>query len=430
VERAVCAAIAGKREQLVELLQTLVGFDTVTHTPGAPPRREAALQTFLADRLRRAGARVEVAVPAADLVAGHPMIPAGFDFAGRPQLVARFGRPGRGRTLLLNGHVDTVDPDPVAEWRHDPFAGDVADDAVHGRGACDMKGGVASMVMAAETLAGAGVELGGELIVNTVTEEESTGAGGLVSARTLTADAAIVPEPTRLGVGIACRGSLLATVTIPGRAGHAAIPDALEPFGTVNAIEKVELVLAAIRRLRARWRHRPGHPHLSPPDCVPTEIHGGEWIVSRPASCRLSCHIQFLPDQADERGWGSLVQREFTEAILETTAADAWLAAHPPTVEWTLAGVPPADVETGHPIVTTAVSALQAIGRPGTIAGFDNWHDGATLTVEGGIPAICLGPGDVGLAHTTREHVPIADLVDAAQAIAVTAMRFCGTAGG
>lgn len=427
-ERAICTAIAARRGQLVELLQTLVGFETTTHTPGAPPRQEASLQTFLADRLQRAGARVEIGVPSADLVAGHPMIPAGFDFAGRPQLVARFPGSGGGRTLLLNGHVDTVDVEPVGEWRHDPYAGDVVDDAVHGRGACDMKGGIASMVVAAETLATADIELAGALIVNTVTDEESTGAGGLVSAKTLTADAAIVPEPTRLAVGVACRGSLLATITIPGRAGHAAIPDAVEPYGTVNAIEKVDLVLAAIRRLRERWRLRPAHPYLAAPDCVPTEIHGGEWMVTRPASCRLSCHLQFLPDQADDHGWGTLVQQEFTEVIRAAAADDPWLAAHPPTVEWTLAGVPPAQVEPGHPIVAAAGSALVAVGRPRAITGFDNWHDGATLTVEGGIPAICLGPGDVRLAHTTGEHVPIADLVSAAQAIAVTAMRFCGTA--
>ena len=87
--------------------------------------------------------------------------------------------------------------------------------------------------------------------------------------------------------------------------------------------------------------------------------------------------------------------------------------------------MPPAEVPVDHPIVTTALGAASATGRPSKLGGLDNWHDGATLVVEAGIPAICLGPGDVRLAHTAAESVPIADLVACAQALAVTAMRFC-----
>ena len=144
-----------------------------------------------------------------------------------------------------------------------------------------MKGGVACMVLAAEVLAELGVRLAGDLIVNTVTDEESTGAGGLASARTLSADGAIVPEPTGLGAWIACRGSLLARITVEGRAGHAGIarrhPD---EGGAVNAIEKAAFLLEAIRRVRDEWALRPRHRRLSPADCVPTMVAGGQWIVS------------------------------------------------------------------------------------------------------------------------------------------------------
>ncbi len=301
-----CAAIAASEGELVELLRALVRFDTTTHVPGQPAREEAALQSYLAERLSAVGASVKNAEPDPDLIVGHAMVPGGFTFAGRPQLVARFAGVGGGKVLLLNGHIDVVDAGPPEAWAHDPFAGVVADGRVHGRGACDMKGGVACMVFAAETLARLGVRLAGELIVNTVTDEESTGAGGLVSARTLRADAAIVPEPSGLDVWIACRGSLLATITVEGRGGHAGIaPRHPDHGGAVNAIEKMALVLEGVRRLREEWALRPRHPYLSPGDCVPTIIQGGEWIVSHPASCRLDCHIHYLPEQADERGWGS-----------------------------------------------------------------------------------------------------------------------------
>lgn len=427
LEQRVCDDIASRESELVELLRSLIAFDTVTHSAGAPPRDEAALQGFLADRLRTVGAEVELVEPDAASLAGHPMVPEGFTFAGRPQLVARIRGAGRGRTLLLNGHADVVSVEPRELWEHDPFAGVVADGRIHGRGACDMKGGIASFVFAAETLARIGAPLAGDLLVNVVTEEESTGAGGLVSARTLAADAAIVAEPTGLDVWISCRGSLLPTIVVEGRAGHAGIaPAHPDDGGPVNAIEKMAIVLDAIRRLRDEWARRPRHPHLSPGDCVPTIVNGGEWIVSYPASCRLDCHIEYLPGQADERGWGSRVEAEFTDWILRAAAEDPWLAAHPPRIEWNVGGVPPAEVPADHPIVTTTLAAAQAVGRPSRLGGLDNWHDGATLVVEAGIPAICLGPGDVRLAHTHAESVPIAELTACAQAIAVAALRFCG----
>lgn len=426
-ERRVCDEIARRQDDLVELLRALVRLDTTTFDGDAPPRQEAELQELLAERLRSLGGDVRLWEPPPELIAGHPMVPDGFTFAGRPQLAARFGGTGGGRTLLLNGHIDVVSVEPLERWQHPPFEAVVADGAVHGRGACDMKGGVAAMVFAVETLARLGIRLAGDVVVNTVSEEESTGAGGLAMARSLRADAAIVPEPSGLDVWVTCRGSLLPTITVEGRAGHAGIPQRpAADGGAVNAIEKMSLVLDAVRRLRERWAAQPAHPYLSPGDCVPTKVTGGEWIVSYPASCRLDCHIEYLPDQADEAGWGSRVEREFTEWILAETARDPWLAEHPPRIAWLLGGVPPAAVPIDHPIVTTALAAASDVGADSVLGGLDNWHDGATLTVEGGIPAICVGPGDIALAHTASESVPIAELVACSQALAVTAMRFCG----
>src|ERR687898_528952 len=217
----------------------------------------------------------------AELIAGHPYVPDGFDFAGRPQLVARFPGTGGGPTLLACGHVDVVSADPRDAWTAEPFGGERRDGAVFGRGACDMKGGVAAMTFAATALAELGVRLRGDLLVNTVSEEETTGAGGLVSARTLRADAAIVPEPSALAVWVACRGSLLCTIDVEGRAGHAGIARRHHADGgAVNAIEKAAYVLEAIRRLNEEWTLRPPHPYLAPAECVTTAIHGGEWIVS------------------------------------------------------------------------------------------------------------------------------------------------------
>ena len=284
------------------------------------------------------------------------MVPEGLTFEGRPQLVARFRGSGGGRTLLLNGHVDVVDVEPRANWKlGDPFAAEVSEGRLYGRGTCDMKGGVASMVVAACTLAALGVPLAGDLIVNTVTEEESTGAGGLFAARLLQADAAIVPEPSSLAVWVACRGSLLPRIIVRGRAGHAGIaPLPPQQGGAVNAIEKMAVVLdggrAPARALGAAARP----PYLSAGDCVPTIITGGEWLVTYPAECALECHIEYLPYRADEHGYGTLVEREFETWIAEAAARDPWLREHPPEVVWGVGGVPPAEVAADDPIVPNA----------------------------------------------------------------------------
>jgi len=432
IEAEVVAGVARRRDDLVDLLRTLIAFDTVTHVDGAPPREEPALQHYLGERLAARGAEVHVAEPEPALVAGHPMIPEAFSFAGRPQLVARFPGTGGGRTLLLNGHVDVVDVEPRSAWASDPFGAVVRDGAVWGRGACDMKGGVACMVLAAEVLAALDVRLEGDLVVNTVTEEESTGAGGLVSARTLRADAAIVPEPSALGVLVACRGSLLARITVEGRGGHAGLPLRLPAAGgAVNAIEKAAYLIGAIRRLREEWALRPRHPHLSPADCVPTMVGGGEWLVNYPARCRLDCHIEFLPEPAAAEDHGAVrVREEFEAWIAQAAAADPWLREHPPRVEWLLGAVPPAEVSPAEPVVGTLLGVERDLGRAGRLGGLENWHDGATLIVEAGIPAVCYGPGDIYTAHGPQEHVPIAELVACAQGIALAALRFCGTRNG
>lgn len=288
-----------------------------------------------------------------------------------------------------------------------------------------MKGGVACMVIAAEVLADCDTPLAGDLLVNTVTDEESTGAGGLAAARLLKADAAIVPEPSSLQIAIACRGSLLLALTVEGRPGHAGTPPRHPALGgAVNAVEKMAYLIEALRRLREDWALRPPHPYLAAADCVPTVISGGEWIVSYPGRCRLECHVEYLPTD----GGGDpapQVRREVEDWIARAAAADAWLREHPPAVDWLPGSVPPAQVSPEEPIVQTLIGAERAAGRSGRISGFDNWHDGAWLILEAGIPTVCFGPRGLSVAHTVDEHVPIADLVSVRKP---SHLRLCGSA--
>ena len=186
----------------------MIGFNTTARTVGEPPREEAALQEYLAQRLLAVGAETDRWEPGADELAGRPLVPPGLEFRGRPQLIARIRGRGDGPSLVLNGHIDVVSAEPLEAWTTDPFGPEVRNGNLYGRGACDMKGGIAAMVMAAETIVAEGIELGGDLLIATNTDEESSGAGGVALVqRGLRANAGIVTEPTGFDVWTSCRGS-------------------------------------------------------------------------------------------------------------------------------------------------------------------------------------------------------------------------------
>ena len=431
LEQHVAAEVARRERDLTALLATLLGFDTRVPEPGHAPRDEAALQALVAARLERRGLSVRVWEPDAAALGPHRYPrPPGHSFAGRPQLAARRSGRGGGRSLLFNGHVDVVGVEPRDAWTTEPLAATARDGRIYGRGACDMKGGVAAMLVATEVLCDLGVPLLGDLLVNTVTDEESTGLGSLACARDgVRADGAVIPEPTGLKAWLGTRGSLLLSVAVEGRAGHAGYPhDPSEPGAAVNAIEKMEPVLRALRRATADWRASPElrHPHLTPGSVVPTALHAGEWLVSHPARCTLDCHVQYLPAQADADGFGTAVQAELERRVAEETAADPWLAAHPPRFTWA-GDVPPGYHGPSEPVSATLLAAMSAIGLAPEIAARTTFFDGPTFS-RAGTPAVAFGPGDVARAHAPDEFVPVAELVRAAQVLAVVAMRFCGVA--
>jgi acetylornithine deacetylase len=436
LEQRVVAAIDERHDEIVALASDLVRHDTTARAVGDQPRDERALQELLAGRLERHGATIDLFEPDGERLAGRPLVPPGLDFVGRPQLIARLAGAGGGRALVLNGHIDVVPAEALDGWTSPPRVPEIRDGLLYGRGTCDMKGGIAAMTVAAEVLAELGV-LAGDLIVATNTDEESSGAGGVALVdRGLAADGAIVTEPTGLDVWTCCRGSNYAAITVPGRAGHAEIAHpSWRSGGAVNPVEGCAVVLDALRALRSRWAADPGlaHPRLSRPDVVPTVVRAGDWPVTIPASCELVVGAMFLPAQAAADGLSGDVERE-VEAWITTWCAehDAWLAEHPPRFAWQPSAVMPYDVPDDAPLVVTTRAALEDLGHEGRLAGLDSWFDGATLSVLGGIPAVGLGPGGLGrdgapVAHAVDEHVATGDLVATAKALAVAALRFCGT---
>ncbi len=327
--------------------------------------------------------------------------------------------------------------EPRERWTSDPNRAEVRDGNLYGRGACDMKGGVAAMVFAAEVLARLGVRLHGDLIVNTVTDEESSGAGGLAAVRHgVRADAGIVTEPTAFEVWVALpRLALARRSPSTGRPGHA---EMAQPHwrdgGAVNAIEKLAVVLdavAAAARGVAR-RRRKQHPHLSARRHRPRhDRRAASGSVTYPASCTpdLRADVPARPN-ADADGWGTLTSRPRSRSGSRAPrAADPWLREHPPPSRWGL-DIPPYEVDPAHPIVATM---LRRAPRPASRRGWAGSTRGSTPPVHplrrhavASATARAASPGRTPI----DEYVPVDDLVRCAQALALAHRRrsYCGVA--
>jgi acetylornithine deacetylase len=428
-EQALGDEVAARRDDIVALVCELIAFDTTSRGgPEDAPRDEAALQQTLADRLQARGAEIDLFEPAPEDAAGHPLSVEGLGFEGRPQLAARLRGTGGGRSLLLNGHIDVVPARREDGWTQDPFDPQVTDGRVVGRGACDMKGGIAAMVVAAEVLAGTGA-LRGDLVVCTNTDEESSGVGGLACARRgITGDYTIVTEPSSLEVWPACRGTVYCTIEVPGRAGHA---EQEHPHwrdgGAVNAVDKGRFLLDGVDHLRREWRSRLDlrHPLLDPPDIVPTRfVADAGWHVTIPDRAFVDISVLILPQQADAQGWTGDARAEVEHFLRRWCETDSWLAEHPPTFRWHTE-VNPSDTPVDTPSVQALLAANAALGLPVQLGGLGSWYDGATFALETGTPALMYGPRAIDWAHTVDEYVPIDDLVACAQGIAVAGWRLC-----
>lgn len=430
-EERVLRLVSESRDELVALACELIACDTTAREPGEGPREEERLQRILAARLRAIGANVDLWEPE-PIGVGHPFgITPGLDFRGRPQLVARIVGTGGGRNLLLNGHVDAVDVASQDGWSSDPFRAQVREGRLYGRGAADMKGGLAALVVAVEALHRAEVRLSGDVVLCANTDEESSGAGGWAAvAHGVAADAGICAEPTGFDAWTACRGVTTGVLRVPGRAGHAELPQPhWRQGGAVNAIEKALPLVQSMARLREQWHtdREQRHPLLSPGAIVPTVIRGGTWSVIYPDSCEVVCDVEYLPGRADKNCTARPVQQEVMDWVSVAASGDPWLVEHPPQWQW-IDDCPPAEVSPDHEIVTTVLAAAHDLGRQGRVAGLDSWHDAATFTLCGHTPTISFGPGGFETAHAVDECVPVDDLVDYAAAVALSLLRWCGTA--
>ena len=377
------------RTDPVALARELVGIDSRNPALAADGRGEGAAAMTLAATLEAWGLSVDV----------HDVAP------GRPNVVARAGR-GAGRSLMLNGHLDVVG---VEGMTHAPFVADVRNGRLYGRGAADMKGGLAAMSAAAARAARRG--LAGEVIFAAVADEEHMSAGTReLLRRGVRADAAIVGEPTGLAIMPAHKGFAWVEIEVRGRAAHGSRYDV-----GVDAILDGAVVLAELARLERETLPGRRHPLLGRPSLHISTIEGGSGWSTYPDRCLIRLERRTLPGESQHEPLA-----EVSAAIARARGGRATLAADARMV----LSQAPSDVPPNAPIVRALSEAVAARGERVTIAGMSAWTDAALLN-EAGIPAICFGPGDIAVAHAAEEWIDVAEIERAAAVLEELIIRWC-----
>ena len=425
--------VADAQESSVEILRRMVSFDTETATYSEPPHEDAAHQEFVADHLRDLGAEVTLFEPAPEEFGHHRMALPSQSFEGRPVLWAEFDG-GPGRSLLFNGHYDTVPAGPLDAWTDDPRSGAISDGRIYGRGTIDMKGGIAAALAATGALIRAGVRPGGAVYFNVVPFEEHNGMGTTATMlRGYRADAAICCEPSSMRPLTASHGCLGLKIQVEGRSAHCEFPQPHHSLGGgVNAIDKIFVLLAEIGRMRDEWQVDPAkqHPYLAPPNAVTGLIEGGEFWGSYPAHAQASLDLTYQPTEADADGYGSGVRAEVERRMAIAVSLDSWLAEHPPILDW-FVEYPPAGIDSSEPIVAAATAAATAVSDSPVIpGGFESWGDQAMLIKEGGIPTVLMGPGAFERAHISDEFITVEELHQGASGYVDLLRRWWGNPSG
>ncbi len=422
IERAVIEAV--DIDGLLAFLSDLVAIPSLAGSPG-----ESAAQEYVAASLERLECEVDVWEIDFAALRRHPAFSAEVERQRGLGVVGVNGL-GNGPTLIFNGHVDVVPVGDEALWRFPPWQATIADGWVYGRGALDMKGGLACALFALKAIRDAGVRLKGRLLIQSVIGEEDGGCGALATVlRGHTGDGAIVVEPTELRIAPAQAGALNFRLTVPGAAAHGCVREE-----GVSAIEKFMLLyqalmdLEAARNAEARLRDDPisrlYRRYTLPYALCIGVVRAGEW-ASTVAETLVA-----------EGRYGVAVGEDLTAArqMLEETVtraahADPWLREHPPRIEWWGGQFAPASTPVDHPLVLTAGESFTDItGAAAVFEGMTYGADMRLLVNEGRTPTILFGPGDVRDAHRPNERVAIADLRIATQTLALTALRFCGVA--
>ena len=375
-------------EELEQLLSDLVSINSINPdlVPGSPG--EAEIAHYIADWLKLADLEVELVE----------------SVSGRPNVVGIARGTGGGKTLLLNGHMDTVGIAGMLN-AHQPV---IKDGRLYGRGSYDMKGSVAACMLA--IAAARKQRLRGDVILTAVIDEEYASVGTMDLAKRFHADGAIVAEFTELQLILAHRGFVWLEVETIGRAAHGSLPD----LG-LDAIVKMGKVLMEMAKLDQRLRSNLTHPLLRSGSLHASLIQGGQELSSYPERCLLSVERRTIPGETPES-----VEAEFLGIVQGIQQSDSSFNA---VVRRGIDRSPLETPEDADIVNAIQASAIKVLNHPPKIAGVQFWTDAAVLSAAG-IPSVLFGPSGSG-AHAVEEWVDLASVKACTEIYLATAMDFC-----
>jgi acetylornithine deacetylase len=389
-------------------------------------RNEALVQRFVARELSEIGLEPDVWQVDHVEIAGLPgYSPVEWSYQGRPNVAMTWkSSSGGGRSLILNGHVDVVPATPEHHWTYDPWGAEVADGRMYGRGSADMKSGVAAMIYAVRALREVGLELRGDVTLETVIEEECTGNGTLAACtRGYTADAAIIPEPLGQTALEAQVGVMWARVIVRGKGAHAE-----RASESVNAILKAYPLLTAVKELEGqvndpenRVPQFRGNPH--PLNYNIGVIQGGDWTSSVPEECTFEVRISAYPGEDLGK-----VQARFKSHLLEATREDPWLSENTPEISFYAFRAEGCTVDRDEPIFASLREHHRSVMEKDLeFFSFTGTTDIRFFNLYEGTPATCYGPVGANL-HAPDEWVDLKSVEDVTKVLALTIADWCGVA--
>jgi acetylornithine deacetylase len=404
-------------QRLLDDLRALVRIPSITGS-------EERVAEWAADAVRELGLDVEVVTPDPAGVRADPDWPGEeMDRIALPVVIGRAGRAG-GRRVILSGHLDVVPPGDPATWTVDPWGAEVRDGRLYGRGACDMKGGVAAILGAVRALRSSGRldRLDGELLVVLVPSEEDGGQGTLAAIRAgATGDLAIITEPSNLDVVVAHAGAITFRLTVPGRAAHAS-----QRREGVSALDKLFVLAKALDADESRRNDAETDPLMTalglPYPTIIGIVGGGEWAstVLDKVTADGRYGVRLGQSTAD-------AEAELRAAIEAACGADEFLRDHPATVEITGGRFGSARVASDHPLPVGLADTVEAVtGRRPALLGEPYGADMQMFVNIGATPCVIFGPGDVRVAHSADEFVPLDEVETCARVLAAWVIREIG----
>ncbi|CAM4354736.1 peptidase [Lacicoccus alkaliphilus] len=408
--------INSKKDEYIQFLQKIIQQPSTSGN-------ELEAQTIVADRLRDLGLDVDVWTPdAEELKKSEFFNPRREDYEGSPNVVGTLKGKQNGKSLILNGHIDVVPAGDESKWINEPYSGTVIDGKLYGRGTTDMKGGNMSTLIALETIINLGIELKGDVIYESVIEEETGGAGTLAAIqRGYKADVALIPEPSEMKIFPKQQGSLWFEVTVEGVSAHGGTR-----YEGVNAIEKGWVVFQEIMNLEEQ-RNEPlrEHPlYKNNPIPIPINIgqfNGGYFPSAVPEEAIIQGRYGIAPGETIEEA-----KEQFQSMLDNLKSLDNWFEKHPATVKWGGIHLPPGGCEDDHPMLEILQNNYLEVEKEEAVMAGSTWAtDGGLLTQAGGIPSIVFGPGTTSMAHFTDEYVELEKMFKTAEITALSIIEWC-----